>query len=116
MKEQIQAVEVLLLSNAYDLRGNARALVDAVIKLRESVGYNVVLGFLGIAEPSTLALLAYMGVDLFDDSLCKVLGSRGVRTIPEGLIESAGDVTESNVNDLMIECAKGKSIFTAVDE
>ena len=99
-------VEVLLLSNAYDLRGNARALVDAVIKLRESVGYNVVLGFLGIAEPSTLALLAYMGVDLFDDSLCKVLGSRGVRTIPEGLIESAGDVTESNVNDLMIECAK----------
>ena len=101
-----ETVEVLLLSNAYDLRGNARALVDAVIKLRESVGYNVVLGFLGIAEPSTLALLAYMGVDLFDDSLCKVLGSRGVRTIPEGLIESAGDVIESNVNDLMIECAK----------
>lgn len=101
-----ETVEVLLLSNAYDLRGNARALVDAVIKLRESVGYNVVLGFLGIAEPSTLALLAYMGVDLFDDSLCKVLGSRGVRTIPEGLIESTGDVTESNVNDLMIECAK----------
>ena len=101
-----ETVEVLLLSNAYDLRGNARALVDTVIKLRESVGYNVVLGFLGIAEPSTLALLAYMGVDLFDDSLCKVLGSRGVRTIPEGLIESTGDVTESNVNDLMIECAK----------
>ena len=101
-----ETVEVLLLSNAYDLRGNARALVDVVIKLRESVGYNVVLGFLGIAEPSTLALLAYMGVDLFDDSLCKVLGSRGVRTIPEGLIESTGDVTESNVNDLMIECAK----------
>ena len=101
-----ETVEILLLSNAYDLRGNARALVDAVIKLRESVGYNVVLGFLGIAEPSTLALLAYMGVDLFDDSLCKVLGSRGVRTIPEGLIESTGDVTESNVNDLMIECAK----------
>lgn len=101
-----ETVEVLLLSNAYDLRGNARALVDAVIKLRESVGYNVVLGFLGIAEPSTLALLAYMGVDLFDDSLCKVLGSRGVRTIPEGLIESTGDVTESNVNDLMIECTK----------
>ena len=106
MIELPETVEVLLLSNAYDLRGNARALVDAVIKLRESVGYNVVLGFLGIAEPSTLALLAYMGVDLFDDSLCKVLGSRGVRTIPEGLIESTGDVTESNVNDLMIECAK----------
>lgn len=106
MIELPETVEILLLSNAYDLRGNARALVDAVIKLRESVGYNVVLGFLGIAEPSTLALLAYMGVDLFDDSLCKVLGSRGVRTIPEGLIESTGDVTESNVNDLMIECAK----------
>ena len=101
-----ETVEVLLLSNAYDLRNNARALVDVVIKLRESVGYNVVLGFLGIAEPSTLALLAYMGVDLFDDSLCRVLGSRGVRTIPEGLIESSGDVTESNVNDLNIECAK----------
>ena len=101
-----ETVEIVLLANAYDLRNNARSLVDVVIKLREAVGYNVVLGFLGIAEPSTLALLAYMGVDIFDDSLCKVLGARGIRTIPEGLIQSSDDVTEGNVNDLLIECAK----------
>lgn len=101
-----ETVEIVLLSNGYDLRNNARALVDTVIKLREAAGYNVVLGFLGIAEPSTLALLAYMGVDLFDDSLCKVLGARGVRSIPEGLIQSSGDVTENNLNDLAVECAK----------
>ena len=101
-----ETVEMLLLTNAYDLRNNARALVDVVIKLRQAVGYNVVLGFLGIAEPSTLALLAYMGVDVFDDSLCRVLGARGVRTIPEGLIQSSGDVTESNLNDLSTECVK----------
>ena len=101
-----ETVEMLLLTNAYDLRNNARALVDVVIKLRQAVGYNVVLGFLGIAEPSTLALLVYMGVDVFDDSLCRVLGARGVRTIPEGLIQSSGDVTESNLNDLSTECVK----------
>ncbi|MBE6517822.1 MAG: queuine tRNA-ribosyltransferase containing PUA domain protein [Thermoplasmata archaeon] len=101
-----ETVEMVLLTNAYDLRNNARALVDVVIKLREAIGYNVVLGFLGIAEPSTLALLAYMGVDVFDDSLCKVLGSRGVRTIPEGLIQASGDVSDINVSELLNECAK----------
>lgn len=99
-------VEVLLLTNAYDLRNNARSLVDTVIRLRESVGYNVVLGFLGIAEPSTLALLVYMGVDVFDDSLCRVLGVRGMRTIPEGLMQSDDDVSQSNVTELVNECAK----------
>ncbi|MDD7424333.1 MAG: queuine tRNA-ribosyltransferase containing PUA domain protein, partial [Candidatus Methanomethylophilaceae archaeon] len=85
-----EGVEMLFLSNAYDLRNNPRALVDAVIELRGKVGYNVVLGFLGIAEPSTLALLAYMGVDVFDDILCRTFGVRGVRTIPEGLIQYEG--------------------------
>lgn len=101
-----EGVEMLLLTNAYDLRNNARALVDVTIRLREAVGYNVVLGFLGIAEPSTLALLTYMGVDVFDDSLCRVLGARGVRTIPEGLIQSSGDVAMENTEELRRECAK----------
>lgn len=101
-----EGVEMLFLSNAYDLRNNPRALVDAVIELRGKVGYNVVLGFLGIAEPSTLALLAYMGVDVFDDILCRTFGVRGVRTIPEGLIQSEGDVTEENLDDLRRECSK----------
>ncbi|MGN1045222.1 MAG: DUF5591 domain-containing protein [Candidatus Methanomethylophilaceae archaeon] len=101
-----EGVEMVFLSNAYDLRNNPRALVDAVIELRGRVGYNVILGFLGIAEPSTLALLAYMGVDVFDDVLCRTFGVRGTRTIPEGLIQSGGDVTEENLDDLRRECSK----------
>lgn len=98
--------EFVAVPNAYELRNNPRKLVEHITKIREEIGHNRILCMLGIAEPSTVALLTYMGVDIFDDSLARAAGIKGIRLIPEGEIYAKGDVSEENVADLKKECEK----------
>ena len=99
-------VECVVLADAFELRGNPRLLVDTVIALRSAIGANRALMLPGLAEPSTLALLAYMGADIFDDSLCRVTGQAGLRSMPEGIAVEDADVTGENIADLRGECGK----------
>ena len=96
--------DVIVVPNAFELRKDARKLVDSVIRIREKIGYNRLLCMFGIAEPSTLSLLACMGVDVFDDSLAKTAGLKKIRLIPEGEICADRDVSAENVADLKKEC------------
>ena len=79
-----EGTEVVIISNAFELRKDARKVVKAIISIREKVGPNVILCAPGLADPSTLALYSYMGVDVFDDSVARVSGSNGILSIPEG--------------------------------
>ena len=106
-----ETADVVVVPNAFDLRSNARLLVDQVIKLREAAGYNRLIAMFGIADPSTLALLAYMGVDIFDDSFPAASGLSGIATLPEGEIAAGGDVSESNREEMVRECAKVRSFI-----
>ena len=101
-----EGTEVVVISNAYELRKDARKVVKAIISIREKVGPNVILCAPGMADSSTLALYSYMGVDVFDDSVARVCGSNGILSIPEGEIVSDGDVTERNLRALDEECSK----------
>jgi len=96
--------DVVVIPNAFELRNDPRKLIDSVIKIREKIGYNRLLCMFGIAEPSTIALLTYMGVDVFDDSFAKVAGSKKIRLIPEGEVCANKDVSEENIADLKKEC------------
>ncbi len=98
--------EMVVVPNAFDLRNNARMLVENIPKIRQAVGSNVLITVLGLAEPSTLALLAYMGVDVVDDSLCTAMGMNGISLIPEGEIQTSSDVSEENIVELNRECSK----------
>lgn len=98
--------EIVIVPNAFELRKDARRLVDAVISVREVAGNGRLVCMLGIAEPSTLALLSYMGVDLFDDSLVTVAGKAGLLLIPEGEVQSEGDVSAENREEMIRECSK----------
>ncbi|MCL2032928.1 MAG: DUF5591 domain-containing protein [Methanomassiliicoccaceae archaeon] len=98
--------DVIVVPNAFELRNDARKLIDSVIKIREKIGYNRLLCMIGIAEPSTVALLTYMGADVFDDSLAKAAGSKMIRLIPEGEIRAGSDVSDENIADLSKECEK----------
>ena len=106
-----ESTEVVVVPNAFELRSNARMLVDQVIKLRNAAGYNRLIAMLGIADPSTLALLAYMGIDILDDSFPAASGLSGISTLPEGEIACEGDVSEKNREEMVRECAKVRAFI-----
>ena len=106
--------EVLVVPNAYELRRDPRRLVDAVIRLREACGFGRLLCMLGIGEPSTAALLVYMGVDILDVSLSRAAGLGGVRLLPEGDVSTGKDESESNER-LMLEEMDKVRLFVACD-
>ncbi|MDO5854042.1 MAG: DUF5591 domain-containing protein, partial [Thermoplasmata archaeon] len=98
-----ESAEVVVVPNAFELRHDSRRLVDAVIRIREAAGFGRLLVMLGIAEPSTAALLALMGVDVVDDSLCRAAGLRGMRLVPEAEFATKEDQSEANVRALEAE-------------
>ncbi|WP_400226972.1 DUF5591 domain-containing protein [Methanomethylophilus alvi] len=98
--------EVVVVPNAFDVKGDFRRMVDQVMKVRKAAGFGRVLVMLGIAEPANLALLSYMGVDVVDDSFCRAAGMNGVSLIPEGNVASDEDCSEDNVSELDREAAK----------
>lgn len=98
--------EVVVVPNAFDVKGDFRRMVDQVMKARKAAGFGRVLVMLGIAEPANLALLSYMGVDVVDDSFCRAAGINGVSLIPEGNVASDEDCSEDNVSELDREAVK----------
>jgi len=106
-------VELVVIPNAFELRGNARRLIDTVIRVRKVAGYGKLICMLGIAEPSTVALLSYMGVDIFDDTLVKAAGAKGISLIPEGEVLTANDESVSNCSELRRECQKISTYISA---
>ena len=101
-----EGTELVIIPNGAELRNDARKLIDMITKVRSKVGYNVLLYVSGIAEPSMLALLVYMGVDLFDDVLSRAYGYDGVGCIPEGRLVVGNDLSDENAAELQNECDK----------
>ncbi len=106
--------ELLVVPNGFELRRDPRRAAEQIIAIRERIGYNVILCVLGLAEPSTVALYAYMGIDLFDDSLMRALGAAGIRAIPEGELRTGEDETGANLAELETEIGK-LHVFTEAD-
>ena len=107
------SAEVVVVPNAFELRHDARRLVDTVIALRNAAGFGRLVCMLGIGEPSYAALLAYMGVDVIDDSLSKAAGLRGVRLIPEAEMDVGRDSSDANVEALEAEVSLIRDFIAA---
>ena len=108
------SAEVVVVPNAYELRKDPRRIVDTVVRLREACGFGRLLCMLGIGEPSTVALLAYMGVDVFDDSLPRAAGLEHVMLMPEAEAYMAeGDVVGANIGNMEAELEKVRMFVRA---
>lgn len=107
-------VDMVVVPNAFELRKDPRRTIDVIMRLREACGFNRILCMLGIGEPSTVALLSYMGVDLFDDSLSIASGRNGIRLIPEAEIVTGNDEIATNIEALNSELEKIR-IFVGAD-
>lgn len=80
--------EVAVLAHSFEMRRDAQAFVQRLRALRESVGPSKLIYAPGIMDLSNMALLAYMGVDLFDSVLLSYQARRGVLSLPEGTISA----------------------------
>lgn len=98
--------EVVVVPNGFELRSNFRAMVDQVIKVRRAAGFGRLVCILGLAEPSNLALLVYMGVDVVDDGVARALGISDLMLLPEGTVSAEGDRSEDNVLEMDRELSK----------
>ena len=108
------SAEMVVIPNAYELRKDPRRIVDAVVRLREACGFGRLLCMLGIGEPSTVALLSYMGVDVFDDSLPRAAGLEHVLLMPEAEVAMGdGDVVGANIDYMVAELAKTRMFIEA---
>jgi len=82
--EQWLTNDLAIVPNAFELRRDARTFVRSVARLRKQVGYCKLLYAPGMMDVSNLALLTYMGIDLFDTSLLAYRSSRGIISRAEG--------------------------------
>ncbi|RQG92246.1 archaeosine synthase subunit alpha [Natrarchaeobius chitinivorans] len=64
-------------SDVQSIVGHGAALVEAVVSVRESVPADTAVLFSGVATPRNVALLAYAGIDLFDETAAVVKGTEG---------------------------------------
>ncbi|MFP8953904.1 archaeosine synthase subunit alpha [Natrialbaceae archaeon A-arb3/5] len=64
-------------SDVQSITGHGAALVEAVVAVRESIPADTALYFSGVATPRNVAVLAYAGVDLFDETAAVVKGTEG---------------------------------------
>ena len=76
------------LDGAFELRRDPRGLVESIVRLREAVGNSVPIYAPGIMEVGNLALLCYMGIDLFDSSLVLLQSARGRVMLPDRNIDA----------------------------
>jgi len=80
---------IVRLDGAFELRRDAGGLVGSVVRLREAVGHSSLIYAPGIMEVRNLALLCYLGVDLFDSSLIILLSAMGKLLLPDCTIDAA---------------------------
>lgn len=87
-------VRMVIVDNAFELRRDPAELSRSISSIRGLCGEKALLFMSGIADPSNMAMLAYMGVDVFDDSIALAMAERGVLSRPEGRISSQAPVEE----------------------
>ena len=105
--------EIAVLDGAFELRRDARAFVKALVDLRKRVGRSKLIFAPGIADPSNIALLSYLGVDLFDTTLADHRAAIGQLSLVEGAMDASkaewvpegADLRELNREALLEELA-----------
>lgn len=75
---------IYVLSNARELFSNPRNFVKAITDIRRTIGYQKVLYAPGLGEPSHLAILSYLTVDIFDSIPLIEKARKGFFLFPHG--------------------------------
>lgn len=71
---------IFVIANAAELFTNPKYFVDKILSIRKKIGYHKLLYTPGIARPNNIALLNYLGIDLFDTIYCDLMSFKGIKT------------------------------------
>ncbi|MCD6512012.1 MAG: DUF5591 domain-containing protein [Thermoplasmata archaeon] len=74
IKKRYGGEKIYILANSMELYSNPRNFVNAIVNVRNSIGYSPLYAP-AIALPYNIPVLAYMGIDIFD-SLATIMMSR----------------------------------------
>ena len=89
---------IFILTNALQLFNQPRKFVDFTIDLREKIGYQKAIYLPAIGDPTTFALLTYLGIDLFD-STSAIIAARN-----NYLLFETGKFKIDELNELPCSC------------
>ncbi len=95
---------VYIIGSAIQLRGDARAFIDTVIKIREAIPGNAALYAPALATPENASLLIYCGVDLVDEVLPIFLAYKDIYLTQEG------EYAIEDLNELPCTCSICQSL------
>jgi archaeosine synthase len=84
--DTVDAADAVFLANGPEYLRSPREFVATAVSARESLGPSKVVGVTGLAAPSNLAALVYLGVDVVDSSRVLLDGARGVFHTSDGAI------------------------------
>jgi archaeosine synthase len=79
-----QSVELVVAGNILELIGDPKRLVQYVTDLRQAVGYSRAIYAPGVGLPHQMALLSYLGIDLFDSISLALEARKGNTLFPDG--------------------------------
>lgn len=88
--------ELYIIGNSPQLLGRAPSLFNKIVELRKKIPYHKLIYTPGIAQPNNIALLSYLGVDLFDSVFIEYMDPYDVELTD--LIGFSGDNKKSYQN------------------
>jgi archaeosine synthase len=91
--------EVVALGNARSYADNPYTLAKAIWAIRDNAGPERLLWLPGVGLPQEIALFAYAGVDVFDDTAAVLAARQGAYLAPEGSLPAAAAVEAGLIAD-----------------
>jgi archaeosine synthase len=82
------------LANAAQLYQSPRELAERLVAFKTHARNRAILYAPGVATPANLGVLAYAGIDLFDDLQCVMAARRGLEQFHGGTAEANGDFSK----------------------
>ena len=94
----VEGADLYVLAGARSIEGDARAVLDSIIRVRESTKPDTALYLPALATPENVSLLVYLGADIVDDVLATAKASQGLYLTVDG------EVPASELDEMPCDC------------
>jgi archaeosine synthase len=83
---KMESADAVFLANGAEFARDPRDFVSVITAFRDRAGPTKILAVTGLATPANLAVLTYVGIDLFDSSRILLDSARGIFHTADGVV------------------------------